>query len=157
MRAVLPSGRISAPIRRISSMCMKRFSKIVSVMVPTPSATVLSAANCACMSVGNAGYGAVRTSTDLSARPRMSTSTQFSPTPSVARALKVGAHRDEEVREIDDLGLASGVLDDGLPVGERGGHHQILRAGDGDGVEHQPRALQARGAGADVAPLACHV
>ena len=45
---------------------MKRFSKIVSVIVPTPPATVFRAANCACMSVGNAGYGAVRTSTALS-------------------------------------------------------------------------------------------
>ncbi len=63
MMAVLPSSRISAPMRRISSMCMKRFSKIVSMMVPTPLATVLSAANCACMSVGKAGYGAVRMST----------------------------------------------------------------------------------------------
>ena len=43
---------------------MKRFSKIVSMIVPTLDATVLSAANCACMSVGNAGYGAVRTSTE---------------------------------------------------------------------------------------------
>ena len=67
-------------------MCMKRFSKMVSVIVPTPAATVLRAANCACMSVGNAGYGAVRTSTDFSARPRMSTSTQLSPTPTLAPA-----------------------------------------------------------------------
>ena len=39
MIAVLPSSRMSAPRRRISSMCMKRFSKIVSMIVPTPSAT----------------------------------------------------------------------------------------------------------------------
>ena len=55
MMAVLPSRRISAPMRRISSMCMKRFSKIVSMIVPTPSATVFSAANWACMSVGKPG------------------------------------------------------------------------------------------------------
>ncbi len=35
MMAVLPSRRISAPRRRISSRCMKRFSKMVSMMVPT--------------------------------------------------------------------------------------------------------------------------
>ncbi len=79
MIAVLPSRRISAPMRRISSMCMKRFSKMVSITVPTPSAIVFSAANCACMSVGNAGYGAVRTSTAFGRRPRMSTSIQVSP------------------------------------------------------------------------------
>jgi hypothetical protein len=36
MMAVLPSRRISAPMRRISSTCMKRFSKTVSMMVPVP-------------------------------------------------------------------------------------------------------------------------
>ena len=55
MMAVLPSTRMSAPRRDSSLRCMKRFSKMVSVITPTPSATVLSAANCACMSVGNAG------------------------------------------------------------------------------------------------------
>ena len=39
----------------------------------------------------------------------------------------------------------------GLTVGERRGHHQILGAGDGHGVEHQARALEPLGAGADVA------
>ena len=57
--AALPSSWISAPRRCSSSACMKRFSNTVSVMTPTPSATQLSAVNCACMSVGNAGYGAV--------------------------------------------------------------------------------------------------
>ena len=60
-------------------MCMKRFSKMVSTMVPTPSAIVFSAANCACMSVGNAGYGAVRMSTDFGRLPFMSTSIQLGP------------------------------------------------------------------------------
>ena len=65
---------------------MKRFSKMVSTMVPTPSAIVLSAANCACMSVGNAGYGAVRTSTDFGRLPFMSTSIQLGPMPTFAPA-----------------------------------------------------------------------
>ena len=65
MNAVWPSRLISAPMRCSSRTCWKRFSKIVSVIVPVPSATALSAQNCACMSVGNAGYGAVRTSTAL--------------------------------------------------------------------------------------------
>ncbi len=38
---------------------MKRFSKIVSVTMAAPSATDISAMNCACMSVGKPGYGSV--------------------------------------------------------------------------------------------------
>ena len=41
----------------------------------------------------------------------------------------------------------------GLAVGERGGHHQVFRAGDRHRIEHQACALQAPGAGADVAAL----
>src|ERR1051326_8203471 len=50
---------MSAPRRCISSACWKRFSKIVSVIVPTPSATQFTAITCACMSVGNPGCGIV--------------------------------------------------------------------------------------------------
>lgn len=66
--AVCPSTWISAPRRSSSLTCMKRFSKIVSLITPTPSATQLSAMNCACISVGNAGYGAV---VRLTARGRL--------------------------------------------------------------------------------------
>ncbi len=59
-----------------------------------------------------------------------------------AGALDLRAHRDEKIRQVDDLRLARGVLDDRLAVGERRRHHQILRAGHGDRVEHQTRALQ---------------
>ena len=52
---------------------MKRFSKIVSLITPTPSATQLSAMNWACMSVGKAGYGAVVRLTARGLRPPMST------------------------------------------------------------------------------------
>ena len=58
--AVLPSMLISAPRRCISCTCIKRFSKIVSVTFATPTATLFSAINCACISVGKAGCGAVR-------------------------------------------------------------------------------------------------
>ncbi len=68
--AVLPSTSMSAPRRRSSCTCMKRFSKIVSVTVDVPSATQFRVMNCACMSVGNAGYGAVRRPT-ARGRPRM--------------------------------------------------------------------------------------
>ena len=58
--ATLPSIWIFAPRRTISLTCMKRFSKIVSVTVLAPCAMVLSAMNCACMSVGKPGYSVVR-------------------------------------------------------------------------------------------------
>ena len=46
----------------------------------------------------------------------------------------------EEIREIDDLGLARRVLDDRLALGERRGHQQVLRAGHRHRVEHESRA-----------------
>jgi hypothetical protein len=58
--AVEPSTSMSAPRRFNSCTCIMRFSKIVSVITEVPPARVASAMNCACMSVGNAGYGAVR-------------------------------------------------------------------------------------------------
>ena len=45
---------------------MKRFSKIVSVIIEAPSATHISAMNCACMSVAKPGKGSVITSTPCS-------------------------------------------------------------------------------------------
>ena len=42
---------------------MKRFSKIVSVIMPAPSAVVISAIIWACMSVGKPGKGSVMMST----------------------------------------------------------------------------------------------
>src|SRR5574337_548479 len=77
--AVLPSRRMSAPRRCNSCACMKRFSNTVSVTTPVPSATQLSAVNCACMSVGKAGYGAVLMLTAFGRRPPMSSSIQSSP------------------------------------------------------------------------------
>jgi hypothetical protein len=61
--ATLASMRMSAPMRWSSSTCMKRFSKTVSVTMPTPSAMLFRAQNWACMSVGKAGWGAVWIST----------------------------------------------------------------------------------------------
>ena len=70
-----------------------------------------------------------------------------------ARAAHFGAERVQTVRKIDHLRLTRGVLDDRLTVGERGGHHQVFGTGDRHRIEHQTRAAQARGAGADVAVL----
>ena len=42
-----------------------------------------------------------------------------------------GAHREQEVGEIDDLRLAGAVREAGRPVGEHRGHHEVLGAGHG--------------------------
>ncbi len=53
--ATLLWTEMSAPMRCSSLTCMKRFSKIVSVIRLWPSARVISAMNCACMSVAKPG------------------------------------------------------------------------------------------------------
>ena len=58
-----------APMRTISLACMKRFSKIVSRTLDTPSAWVASAMNWACMSVAKPGYSSVVTSAATSFLP----------------------------------------------------------------------------------------
>ena len=60
-----------------------------------------------------------------------------------ARALDLRAHGDQEIREIDDLGLARGIFEHGLAVRQCGRHHEIFRAGHRHGIEHQTRAAQA--------------
>ena len=52
------------------------------------------------------------------------------------RTANLGAHRNQELGEIDHLGFACGVLEDGLTIGERRCHHQILGTGHGDRIEH---------------------
>ena len=51
-----------------------------------------------------------------------------------AGALDFRAEGDEEVREIHDLRLARGVLDDGSAVRQGSGHHEVLGAGYGDAL-----------------------
>ncbi|MCY1449340.1 hypothetical protein D9M71_660710 [compost metagenome] len=58
---------------------MKRFSNTVSMTAPVPSATAFMEMNWACMSVGNAGYGAVRIFTAFGRLPFMSSSIQLLP------------------------------------------------------------------------------
>jgi hypothetical protein len=70
-----------------------------------------------------------------------------------ARALDLRAHGDEEICQVDDFGLASGVLEDRLAVGERRRHHQIFSARDSHRVEHEAGALQLRRARPDVTPF----
>ena len=58
-----------APRRASSCTCMKRFSKIVSVIRDLPLAIVISPMNCACRSVGKPGNGSVVTSTGAMPAP----------------------------------------------------------------------------------------
>src|ERR1043166_4033246 len=67
--ARLPSRRMSAPMRMSSSACMKRFSKIFSVITLTPSATDIKTIICACKSVGNPGIGQRRDAAAFDAVP----------------------------------------------------------------------------------------
>lgn len=70
-----------------------------------------------------------------------------------ASALDVGAHGVQAVGQVDHLRLASGVLQHGTAVGQRGSHHQVLGAGHADGIEEEVTATQAAGRrlGLDVA------
>ena len=54
------------------------------------------------------------------------------------------AHRHQAVGQVDDLGLAGGVLDDGLAVGQAALPSSGFGAGDGDHVGEDAGALQAR-------------
>ena len=74
-----------------------------------------------------------------------------------ACALDLGAHGNQEIGQIDHLGLARGILEHRLALGQRRGHHQILGAGDGDGLQHQPRAFQRCGTRLDIAVLDVNV
>ena len=69
MVAVSPSRWMCAPSRTSSCTCMKRFSKMVSVMREVPPARVISAISCACKSVGKPGNGAVDTVTGARSAP----------------------------------------------------------------------------------------
>ncbi len=68
-----------------------------------------------------------------------------------AGAFDLCAHGGEERGEVGDFGLAGAVLEDGFAVGEDGGHQEVFGAGDGDLVEDDVRALEAVGAGFEVA------
>ncbi|OPY91375.1 MAG: hypothetical protein A4E73_02047 [Syntrophaceae bacterium PtaU1.Bin231] len=50
------------------------------------------------------------------------------------------SHGAQDIRQVDDLRLARGVLDFGDPVGETGGHQDVLRSAHGGDVEIDLRA-----------------
>ena len=57
-------------------------------------------------------------------------------------AADVGAHRVEEVRQIDDMRLLSGILEDRLTLRLDGGKHQVDGRADGNGIEVDTRAVE---------------
>ena len=77
----------------------------------------------------------------------------FHPDRGPARPLDARAHLQEQLRQVDDLGLLGRVADHGLAVGQGGGHHHVLGAGHGDGVEVDLDPAEALGGGLDVPGL----
>src|SRR5262245_25985496 len=59
------------------------------------------------------------------------------------------AHFGEQLGEVYYLRLAGGVRDSRHAVGQCGGHHHVLSAGDGDSFKLDVGATQPRGAGFD--------
>ena len=204
-----PSMAMSAPMRTISLACMKRFSKMVSVMTLVPLAWVASAMNCACMSVAKPGYSSVvmlaaasffapRTASRSGAgradvhaglaqlrehggkmlgrtagklefaagngsrdqkRARLDAVGNYSvgsavqplhaahPQGGSAGALDARAHLGEQFDQVSHLGLARGVVDLRLALGQRRGHQDVFRAGHGDFLEGDARPAQPPAAG----------
>ena len=71
-----------------------------------------------------------------------------------AGAVDLRAHLDQAGGEVDDLGLARGVLDDGFASGQRRRHHRDVGRADGDLREDDAPAAEAlRRAGDDVAAV----
>src|ERR1700704_1031066 len=107
MVARSPSSWICAPSRTSSCTCMKRFSKIVSVMWEVPFARVISAMSCA-IELGPA----------LDDDPR------------AAGARDLGAHLVEAIGDVGDLRFARGILDHGGATRERSRHQRGMSAAD---------------------------
>ena len=71
-----------------------------------------------------------------------------------ACALDVGAHLVEHVGEVNDLGLASRVVDDRGALGEDRGHHEVLRGSDAcEGKGHGLSVDAVGRGGVDVAVI----
>ena len=70
-----PLTEMSAPMRASSRAWRNLFSKIVSVMAEDPSACVIRAMYCACISVGKPGYSCVVISEARKASPACTSST----------------------------------------------------------------------------------
>src|SRR5437588_374001 len=73
-----------------------------------------------------------------------------------AGALDFCAHGVQQRRQVGDFRFTGAVLHDGFAIGKRGGHQQVLSAGDGDFVEEdfgafEPIAIDRISGGFDVA------
>src|SRR5207249_4488532 len=122
--ALGPSIAMSAPSRASSLTCMKRDSKIRSVMMLMPGVSVMSTIICACASVGN---------------PFVLRAVQFPDAGDcdggTARADNPRAHRVEKSGQVHHFRLACGALDQRHAFGQDGGHHHV------GGAQHgRPRA-----------------
>ena len=71
----------------------------------------------------------------------------------------VGSHGVEEVGQIHDVGLLGGVFDDGEPLGQGGGQHDVHGGAHRHHVQIDLGAGQppTAGGGVDIAPLDLHV
>src|ERR1035438_269450 len=68
-----------------------------------------------------------------------------------AGAFDLRSHFVQKIGEVGDFGFARAVWQNGFALGESGGDEQVFGAGDGDLVENNFRALEAVGAGFNVA------
>ncbi len=71
----------------------------------------------------------------------------------MAGAFDAGAHLIEHLRQGHDFGLARGIAQDRLALGQGGGHHQILGAGDRGDIEIDVSAHQPVGNRFDISVL----
>src|SRR5665213_3550180 len=138
-----PCTLMSAPMRVSCGTCMKRFSKLFSVMTESPSAVLITAIICAWRSVGKPGNGAVATSMPLSRPLAADLDALVAALDGDAAALEnLRRRRDHVVAGADELDLAAGDrrrhhVSAGLdPVGDDGVHGavQALDAFDADAV-----------------------
>ena len=137
--AVSPSSLMRAPSRASSCTCMKRFSKIVSVMRETPRARVISAMNCACRSVGKPGNGAVEMSTGPMPAPLRVTRT-----PRLSLETFAPGARQRVERLLEQVGA------DAFEQNVAAGHRHRGRIGarfDAVGQHAMARAVEPRDAG----------
>ena len=71
----------------------------------------------------------------------------------LADPVDLGPHLDQELAEVGDLGLEGAVAEDGLALGQGGGHDQVLGPGHRLLLELDGRARELVGLGLDVAVL----
>ena len=63
-----------------------------------------------------------------------------------AEAADIGAHRVEEVAKVQHFGFKRRVFQNGLPISQGGGQHQVLRAGVAGQIQIERGALESTAA-----------